>query len=82
MTPKKIGERPAHPALEIDHGKVVHRQGMTIRQYYKAAALQGVLIEVGKSNASILSDIKHIADVSGIIADALLDEDAAQEGRE
>lgn len=43
MTPKQIGDRPAHPALEIDHGKVVHHQGMTIRQYYKAAALQGLL---------------------------------------
>lgn len=50
--------------------------GMTIRQYYKAAALNGLTPDVNIVHG------KMIAEMCARIADAMLAEDAEHEGKE
>lgn len=48
--------------------------GMTMRQYYKAAALQGLLAAGGRREIA-----ERLAELSGVLADAMIAEDAAFE---
>ena len=49
--------------------------GMTVRQYYKAAALQGILSSCGFDNHMAQSP-EHFTKWAGMIADAAVAEDA------
>lgn len=51
-------------------------QGMTMRQYYKAAAIAGIMRDTRYALAGIESNCAYeIARYAGVIADALLAED-------
>lgn len=54
--------------------------GMTMRQYYKAAALHGMLAcpEAPLYRGEATGKTKEIVEIAGIYADAMLAEDAAQ----
>lgn len=79
MTPKEIGARPAHPTPPSASGLTNGSPGLTIRQAYKMAALQLIddryTINAGNEAACAY----EVARYSGMLADALLAEDAEHE---
>lgn len=81
MEPKAQPAFPSHGTM----GEVV-QSGMTMRQYYKAAALTGILAysesEPGKVPLPMDKwDWGNLADVAGKAADAMLAEDAEHEAQ-
>lgn len=61
-----------------DKGNIQCVGGMTLRQYYKAAAMQAMDLKEGKENSRGQldgGDTKWVADACGAYADALLAED-------
>ncbi len=65
-----IGNYPANPADPSTHGYC----GLTIRQAYKIAAMEGML-----ANPSVECSNESISKYSGEIADMMLAEDSAHE---
>lgn len=84
----KPGNQPAFPVLEDierfedDLGKyvphLVPKGGMTMRQYYKAAALQGITQAFGNFQ-SVAECSDKVAVAVAKIADAMIEEDLAHE---
>jgi len=69
---------PAHPVNTANHdapGANEPHPGMSMRQYYKAAALQGLL-----SDSSVRGGFEEFAEYAGKVADAMLAEDQEAEG--
>ena len=71
--------------VEVDHGEavdVIHTDGgMTIRQYYKAAALNGILANSaleGTLNPDEVG-VNAYAITAGLFADAMIQEDKESE---
>ena len=71
---------PAHPVNTANHdapGANEPHPGMSMRQYYKAMAMQG-LLAANESHDSGMSSV--LAGDAGKIADAMLAEDQEAEG--
>lgn len=69
----------AFPELseETDYGKIRSVGGMTMRQYYKAAALQGLIarVPITEEGGPMISE-SGASELAGRFADAMLAEDA------
>ena len=64
--------------IALDANHMPMNQGMTMRQYYKAAAIQGILTSEDESFAYTPHRAAHRA---GEIADAMLREDEEHDSR-
>ena len=73
---------PAFPTMTISES--VGRAGMTMRQYYKAHALIGLVIENEADHDSPLAgwSVNAVADAAGIYATAMIAEDEANKAGE
>jgi hypothetical protein len=80
MTPEELGNEKAFPLISPDGTGV--NQGMTLREYFAAKAMQGLMtkdyvklhIDIAGGGESGYTNIPMIADMSVQIADALLAE--------
>ena len=66
--------KPAFPFVSAVKGVRVNQYGMTMRQYYKAAALTGLMSD-GGMRPSCEEEFDHMAERLGQMADAMIAED-------
>ena len=59
-------DQPAFPTL-ADNGHAMNQDGMTLRDYFAAKAMQGMMVEVEQPRCH------YIAEVSYKMADAMLE---------
>lgn len=73
---------PAFPLVDHENGVRFDKPGMTLRQYYKAEAMNSLLAGL-LANSSLKQEIKiyweDIANKSGQLADAMIAEDRLAE---
>lgn len=69
-----LARKPAFPnAAPLTGG--MDRTGITVRQYYKAMAAQGLLVGAGTGGEELVDLLISIGGTAGDIADALIAED-------
>lgn len=78
--PSQVGGKGDEPAFPVPNDANVNGQsGLTIRQYYKAAALTGIISAGVGSGQNLHENIAHVV---AKYADAMLAEDAAHASKQ